>query len=257
MTERLQKTLARAGVASRRAAEGLILEGRVTVNGSVVTRLGTRVDPERDAVRVDGKRIPAAPAAATYLMLHKPRGYVTTLRDPEGRPTVRDLVRGVKARVFPVGRLDFQSEGLLLLTDDGDLARDLMRPASGVPKTYLAKVRGEPDREALERMCSGIVLEGRRTMPARARVARHGANAWVEVTVVEGRKHQVRRMLEAVGHPVARLRRIRYAGVELGDLAVGRVRPLLAEEIDRLRRAVAAGSRERLPKGRAPRRDRP
>ncbi len=244
MRERLQKTLARAGVASRRAAERLILEGRVTVNGAQVTRLGTSVDAVRDAIRVDGKRIPAPPRGHTYLMLHKPRGYVTTLRDPEGRPTVRDLLPGVRARVFPIGRLDYQTEGLLLLTDDGNLARDLMRPASSVPKTYLAKVRGEPSRESLARLCRGIDLDGRRTRPAQACVVRRGLNAWVEITVVEGRKRQVRRMLEAVGHPVARLRRVRYAGLGLGSLASGRFRELEAGEVEQLRRAVApAGAR--------------
>jgi 16S rRNA U516 pseudouridylate synthase RsuA-like enzyme len=147
MSERLQKVLAHAGVASRRAAERLILEGRITVNGAVVTELGTKVDPERDAIKVDGKRLAAAPAGRTYLALHKPRGVVTTLSDPEGRPTVKDYLRGIKARVYPVGRLDFASEGLLLLTDDGMLARDLMHPSRGVEKTYLVKVKGQPEPE--------------------------------------------------------------------------------------------------------------
>ncbi len=239
MRERLQKTLSRAGIASRRAAERWILEGRVTVNGETVSRLGTLVDASVDAIRVDGKRIPAAPRARTYLMLHKPQGYVTTLRDPEGRPTVLDLLSGVRPRVFPIGRLDYRTEGLLLLTDDGDLARDLMRPASAVPKTYLAKVRGEPSRESLARLCRGIELDGRKTRPARAAVVRRGPNAWVEITVVEGRKRQVRRMLEAIGHPVTRLRRIRYAGLGLGDLPSGRFRPLSADEVERLRSAIA------------------
>ena len=236
--ERLQKVLARAGIASRRASERLILDGRVVVNGAIVTLLGTSVDPSRDVVKVDGKRLPAPAPARGVLMLNKPRGYVTTARDPEGRPTVMDLLSGIGHRVFPVGRLDFASEGLLLLTDDGDLASDLMRPASGVPKSYLAKVRGVPAREDLARMCRGVALEGRRTLPARAHVARSGPNAWVEVTVVEGRKHQVRKMLEAIGHPVQRLRRVRYAGIELGDLASGRFRWLSSEEVARLRRAV-------------------
>jgi pseudouridine synthase len=243
--ERLQKVLARAGVASRRASERLIVEGRVTVNGAVITRLGTSIDPSRDAVKVDGKRLQPPPAARTFLMLNKPRGYVTTARDPEGRPTVMDLLSGAGKRVFAVGRLDYSSEGLLLLTDDGDLARDLMRPASGVPKTYLAKVRGQPARDSLERMCRGVIVEGRRTLPARALVVRPGPNAWVEVTVVEGRKHQVRKMLEAIGHPVQRLRRIRYGGVELGSLASGRFRALTAEEVGRLRRACGSSPERR------------
>jgi 23S rRNA pseudouridine2605 synthase/16S rRNA pseudouridine516 synthase len=244
LKERLQKALARAGVASRRAAERLMLEGRVTVNGEVVTRLGTLVDPGRDAIKVDGRRVPAAPSAFTYLMLNKPRGYVTTLRDPEGRPTIVDLLRGVRSRVYPIGRLDYQTEGLLLLTNDGDLARDLMRPASGVPKTYLAKVRGEPAEPAIERLQRGLVLEGRRTRPAKIRVIRHGDPSWVEITVVEGRKHQVRRMLESVGHPVMRLRRVAYGGVELQDLPPGKLRPLTSAEIRRLRQS--AGTERRM-----------
>ena len=244
--ERLQKVLARAGIASRRASERLILDGRVMVNGATVTRLGTSVDPARDVVKVDGKRIPARPPTRGVLILNKPRGYVTTARDPEGRPTVMDLLSGIGPRVFPIGRLDFSSEGLLLLTDDGDLARDLMRPASAVQKTYLAKVRGVPARDDLARMCRGVIVEGRRTLPARARVARPGPNAWVEVTVVEGRKHQVRLMLEAIGHPVQRLRRIRYGGIELGDLASGRFRWLTSEELARLRQAVRPA---RQPRG--------
>lgn len=236
--ERLQKVLSRAGIASRRAAEALIAAGRVTVNGTVVTRLGTQVDPERDAIKVDGTRVRSLAPAPQYLMLHKPRGVVTTLSDPEGRPTVRDYLHGVRGRVFPVGRLDYASEGLLLLTSDGALARDLMHPSRGVPKTYAAKVRGTPTREALRRLATGFVLEGRRTLPAKARLVEAGPSAWVEVTVVEGRKHQVRDMLAAVGHPVQRLRRIRYGGVDLGDLPPGGLRPLTRQEVARLQRAA-------------------
>jgi pseudouridine synthase len=238
--ERLQKALARAGVASRRAAERLIREGRVTVNGHTVTRMGTQVDPRSDVVKVDGTRVPSAPRSHTYLALHKPRGFVTTLSDPEGRPTVRDLLPAVRTRVYPVGRLDFHTEGLLLFTDDGDLARDLMHPRNRVPRTYLAKVREEPSAEDLRRLARGaITLDGRKTLPAQCRVVRAGATTWVEITVVEGRKHQVRRMLEAVGHPVQRLRRVSYGGVALGRLPSGRVRALLPAEVDRLRRSVA------------------
>ena len=235
--ERLQKVLSRAGVASRRAAEALIAAGRVSVNGTVVTRLGTQVDPERDAIKVDGARVRPGADAPVYLMLHKPRGVVTTLSDPEGRPTVRDYLRGVRGRVFPVGRLDYASEGLLLLTSDGALARDLMHPSRGVPKTYAAKVRGTPSPEALKRLAAGVLVERRRTLPAKVRLLEAGENAWVEVTVVEGRKHQVRDMLAAVGHRVQRLRRIRYGGVELGSLRPGALRPLTTREVERLRRA--------------------
>lgn len=235
---RLQKLLAQRGIASRRAAERLIAEGRVTVNGARVTEAGTLVDPDRDAVKVDGRRIAADRRPRTYLMLNKPRGVVTTVNDPQGRPTVIDLLRGVKARVFPVGRLDFNSEGLLLLTDDGDLARNLMHPSRGVPKTYRVKVRGVPAPESLRRLARGVMVDGRRTLPARLRTVRAARNAWIEVTVVEGRKHHVRRMLASIGHPVTRLRRTAYAGLRLGRLPPGGYRPLSGSELRRLREAA-------------------
>ena len=238
MSERLQKVLAHAGIASRRAAEKLIAAGRVTVNGSIVAELGTKVDPDRDAIKVDGKRIGAAPRVPTYLAFHKPRGVVTTLSDPEGRPTVRDFLTGVPVRVYPVGRLDYDSEGLLLLTDDGALARDLMHPSSGVEKTYRAKVRGFPEPETLRRLARGIQLEGRRTGPARVRVVEAGSNPWLELVLSEGRNRQVRKMLQAVGHPVQKLRRIRYGGVDLGRLPAGGLRPLRPAEVERLKRVT-------------------
>ena len=242
--ERLQKVLAHAGIASRRAAERLIREGRVVVNGEVVTEMGRRVDPTRDVVKVHGKRLPGRPIGNTYLMLHKPRGVVTTLADPEGRPTVRDFIpRGV-GRLYPVGRLDFDSEGLLLLTNDGEMARDLMHPRSGVSKTYHAKVRGRPGPETLRALRTGVPVAGRPTLPARARVVRPGDNPWIEITVVEGRNRQVRRMLEAVGHPVVRLRRVAYGGLTLGALAPGAVRALDPREVERLRRRIRKGEGE-------------
>jgi pseudouridine synthase len=210
-----------------------------------VDELGSRVDVERDAVRVDGRPLPRRPRESAYLMLNKPRGFVTTLSDPQGRPTIRDLLPRSRRRVFPVGRLDCQSEGLLLLTDDGDLARDLMHPSSGVPKTYAVKVRGQPDVETLARLARGIALDGRRTGPVRARIVRPGNNAWLEVVVVEGRKHLVRRLLAIVGHPVSKLRRIGYDGLRLGRLAAGQVRLLTAEEVARLRRAASSPARGR------------
>jgi 23S rRNA pseudouridine2605 synthase len=243
MSERLQKVLAHAGIASRRASERLIVEGRVTVNGAIVADLGVKVDPDRDAIKVDGKRVGAAPTHRTYLALHKPRGVVTTMSDPEGRPTVRDLVRGIKARVYPVGRLDFDSEGLLILTDDGTLARDLMHPSSGVEKSYHAKVKGQPDPEVLVRLSRGIPLDGRRTGPAKVRLLRRGGNAWLEITIAEGRNRQVRRMLQAVGHPVQRLRRVSYGGVTIGKLPVGTARPLADAEVALLKRAVKGGAK--------------
>jgi 23S rRNA pseudouridine2605 synthase len=252
VTTRLQKLLAHAGIASRRSAERLIAEGRVTVNGQRVTQLGTRVDPQRDAVKVDGRRLPPPPAVHTYLILNKPRGYVTTLSDPEGRPTVRDLLKGVRTRVYPVGRLDYHSEGLLLLTDDGDLARDLLHPTRGVTRTYLVKVHGTPSAEAIERLQEGVRFEGRRTLPARIRVVRPGSNAWVEVELTEGRKHQVRKMLERVGHRVMRLRRVEHGGVRLGDLASGRYRHLTPGEVDRLRRSTGSRTARTAPRRKRP-----
>ena len=238
MTERLQKVLAHAGIASRRAAERLIVAGRVTVNGTIVSELGTKVDPDRDAIKVDGKRLHAPPPQPTYIAFHKPRGVVTTMSDPEGRPTVRDYLSAVRVRVYPVGRLDFDSEGLLLLTDDGALARDLMHPSSGVEKTYRAKVRGFPDPPTLDRLARGIHLDGRRTGKAEVRVVKAGDNPWIEIGITEGRNRQVRRMLLAVGHPVQRLRRIRYGGVDLGRLPPGGLRALRPAEVERLKRAV-------------------
>ncbi len=236
--ERLQKSLARAGLASRRSAEKWILDGRVEVNGKVVATLGTRVDPQRDVIRVDGKRVGQPPETAVWVLLHKPRGVMTTLSDPERRPTVRDLLPDLRRRVFPVGRLDFNTEGLLLLTDDGALARDLMHPSHGVVKTYHAKVRGTPDGSVLDRLRRGILIDGKRTRPAEIRIVRPAANSWIEIRVTEGRKHQVRKMLEAVGHPVSRLRRVGYAGLRLGRLAPGEWRYLRPEEVESLRRAA-------------------
>ena len=250
MSDRLQKVLAQAGVASRRSAERLIVAGRVSVNGTIVSTLGTKVDPAHDAIKVDGKRIAARPSGRTYLMLHKPRGVVTTMSDPEGRPTVKDYLRGIKARVYPVGRLDYASEGLLLMTDDGALARELMHPSREVEKTYVAKVKGLPDRDVLARLARGIPLDGKRTGPARVRVTRGGENAWIEITIGEGRNRQVRRMLQAVGHPIQRLRRVAYGGVTLGRLPVGQLRPLIDAEVASLVRAAS-------PSGRRPRRGGP
>ena len=238
MEERLQKFLARAGVGSRRGCEALILEGRVSINGTTIDTLGTRVDPARDAVKVDGKRVRARTEPPIVLALNKPRGFVTTVSDPEGRPTVLDLVKSVRRRVYPVGRLDFHSDGLLLLTDDGDLARDLMHPGKDVPKFYRVKVRGRPTAEVLRRIERGIILDGRKTLPARVRMARPGANAWIEIAVTEGRNRLVRRLFEAVGHPVQRLRRTAIGPIRLGRLTAGSFRVLSDSEVGALRDAV-------------------
>ena len=228
---RLQKVLAQAGVASRRKAEDLIRAGLVTVNGEVVTDLGRRVDPAASHIKVAGRRI--APAARkVYLALHKPPGYVTTRRDPQGRPTVMALVRGVREPVFPVGRLDYASEGLLLLTNDGDLAQTVMHPRSGVPKTYRVKVKGHPTDSALDRIRRGIRLEDGPAAPARlARIRRLKANTSLEITLTEGRRREVRRMFDKIGHPVIRLVRVRIGPVRLGTLAPGRIRRLTPAEV--------------------------
>jgi len=242
MNLRLNKVLARSGSASRRGADQLIRDGRVSVNGEIVRTLGVRVDPARDTIRVDGRRIRPAPVVNTYMMLNKPRGYLTTVADPLGRPTIIDLVDRPSARIYPVGRLDFDSEGLLLLTDDGDLARDLMHPRSAVPKTYVVKIRGMPDAAEVDRLRTGMILDGRATRPARVRLMRTTErHAWVEITVTEGRNRQVRRMFDAVGHPVLKLRRTSYAGLRLGSLLVGKARRLTAREVAGLRRAAGSG----------------
>lgn len=235
---RLQKFLARAGAASRRGSEDLMTAGRVTVNGAVVTELGSKVDPGVDEVAVDGvvARLSDGPS---YFAMNKPAGYVTTMKDPHGRPTVADLFpRTAPAGLFPVGRLDQETEGLLLLTTDGELAHVLMHPRHHVAKTYLATVGGVPDDTALGALREGVALDDGVTAPAEARIVkRFGSAAVVEVVVREGRKRQVRRMLAAVGHPVNRLERVSFGPVGLGDLPKGAVRPLMDAEVEALRAA--------------------
>jgi 23S rRNA pseudouridine2605 synthase len=227
--ERLQKVLAKAGLGSRRACEQLIEAGRVEVNGVVAT-LGRRVDPERDRVTVDGVTIPVR-SGFVYYLLNKPAKVVTTASDPEGRPTVVELVPP-EPRVFPVGRLDWDTEGLLVLTNDGDLAHGLTHPSRGVPKTYLAEVTGVPSRGAVRRLREGVDLDDGRTAPAQARVAQTTpTGAALEIVIHEGRNRQVRRMCEAVGHPVRRLVRTRFGPLRDNRLAPGQWRPLTQPEI--------------------------
>ncbi|MBP7148025.1 MAG: rRNA pseudouridine synthase [Acidobacteria bacterium] len=248
--ERLQKILARAGVASRRAAEKLMREGRVVVNGQVASQLGTKADAERDYIRVDGVRIKPtrlrAGGARHYYVAFKPREMITSLSDPEGRPTVADLLRsrGVRARVYPVGRLDWDADGLLLLTDDGELANRVMHPREHLPKVYRVKVRGVPDDRALDRVRRGVTIEpGVRTLPAEVSLETTGDNAsWLRVVLVEGRQHQIKKMFERVGHPVRRIRRMAVGPLRLGRLKVGDVRPLTEVELLALRRAVGLES---------------
>ena len=238
MEVRLQKLIAGTGLASRRKAEELITSGRVTINGSVVKELGTKVDPDRDHVKVDGKHLRAA-QPYVYLILNKPKNVMSTLDDPEGRPTVKDLLHGVTVRVFPVGRLDFDSEGLMLLTNHGDLAQALLHPRYHVPKTYLIKVKGVLDDAKIEALERGVKLEDGFTAPAKVnKVSRAESNSWLEVTIHEGRKHQVKRMVEAVGHSVIKLVRIRMGPLLLGDLAPREYRFLTDREANRLRELV-------------------
>jgi 23S rRNA pseudouridine2605 synthase len=239
--ERLQKIISAAGIVSRRKAEELISSGHVKVNGTVVTELGSKADPEADHIRVNGKLL-QGPQHHVYLVLNKPKGYVTTVSDPEKRPTVMQLIRGVKQRVYPVGRLDYASEGLLLLTNDGALANKLMKAASQVPKTYVVKVAGTPSNEELEKLRSGVSIatdDGRRvlTAPAAIKLIKEGANPWYEVTLIEGRNREIRRMFEKIGHHVEKIKRVRYGPLTL-DVPPGKFRELTRQEADRLQTAV-------------------
>ncbi len=240
---RLQKLLSAAGVASRRASEDLIRQGRVTVNGEPVVTLGTKADPSVDEVRVDGRRV-RAPERLRYLLLNKPAGVVTTRTDPQGRPTVLDLLAGVPDYLYPVGRLDFDSEGLLLLTNDGDSAAALTHPRHGIAKVYEVVVRGWPAPDVMKRLRTGVLLEGRRTAPAEVRLrgtftaGRGRERAVLEIVLREGRNRQVRRMCEAVGHPVERLTRVRIGPVADRVLRPGTWRELTATEVRALRGAA-------------------
>jgi 23S rRNA pseudouridine2605 synthase len=236
--ERLQKILARAGFASRRGAEQLMLEGRVTVNGEPVRELGTKADLASDDVRVDGVRV-KAPKAPVYLVLNKPRGYVTTRSDPERRPTVMDLVPAV-AGLFPVGRLDVTTEGLILLTNDGAFAERVSHPRYEVPRVYHAKVHRVPDAETLARLRRGVRVEGDFMAVDRARVIEADNNAWVEVALHEGKTHEVKRLLEAVGHPVSKLKRVAFGPVTTRGLEPGHFRSLTPEEVKGLLRGEGA-----------------
>lgn len=255
-SERLQKIIAASGLASRRKAELIIAAGRVTLNGKVVTEQGTKADPEQDEICVDGKPL-KKPERLRYFLLNKPRGYVTTLSDPEGRPTVMDLLpRGIE-RVYPVGRLDYASEGLLLMTNDGALAQRLMKAGSHVPKMYLVKVSGKPEGKAVRRLRAGVMIEledGRRvrTSPAKIRsveddskgrgerpaVSREGANPWYEVTLIEGRNRQIRRMFEHVGHHVEKIKRVQMGPLVL-DVAPGKFRELTKGEVEELKKVTS------------------
>ncbi|HEX2874166.1 MAG TPA: pseudouridine synthase [Polyangiaceae bacterium] len=244
--ERLQKVLAQAGIASRRAAEQIILAGRVRVDGKIVRELGTQVDPRKNRVEVDGHKIVAE--KLIYIVLHKPRGVVCTLSDPEGRPTIQELLKDAGARVVPVGRLDFHTSGALLCTNDGEFAQALAHPKKHVPKVYVAKVKGAVDDEALEKFSERIVIDGRPTQPAQVKRLRfEGDKTWLEITLREGRNRQVRRLGEATGFPVMRLARISHAGVTSEDLRPGQWRPLTVDELVDLKRDYGVPKKVRAP----------
>ncbi|MCE5262376.1 MAG: rRNA pseudouridine synthase [Deltaproteobacteria bacterium] len=234
MEERLQKLLAGAGVASRRAAEKMIAEGRIRVNGIVVTEPGTKADPGRDEIRVDGKLI-SFEMERVYILLHKPQGYVTTLHDPQGRPIVTDLLSGVAERVYPVGRLDYDSEGLIILTNDGEFSQRLQHPRHEIPKTYRVKVEGNPGRAEIQMLEKGFDLPDGRFAPVDVQVEKtNRASTWLRLTISEGRNRVVRRAFEALGHPVRRLVRIAIGDVTLDGVREGDWRILTPKEVDRL-----------------------
>src|ERR1700675_2940578 len=235
--ERLQKLLAHAGVASRRHAEQLIVEGRVTVNGAVITELGTKADPETDHIKVDGRRV-GAPERLVYIAMNKPKDCMSTVMDPEGRATVMDLLRGVKARVYPVGRLDYHSEGLLLLTNDGEFAKRVTAAGTNVVKIYVVKVNGPltPAQEAKFR--EGVALGGKRTAPAGLKLIRRAENPWYEVRLIEGRQNQIRLMFKNFGRLVEKLRRVKVGFMELGSLDPGKFRHLTPAEVARFRKVL-------------------
>jgi 23S rRNA pseudouridine2605 synthase len=254
MLERLQKILSAAGIASRRAAEEIIISGRVAVNGKVVTELGSRADPAQDRITVDGKAI-RSEGIRSYIVLNKPVGYVTTLKDPQGRPVVTDLLKGVKERVYPVGRLDYNTEGVLLLTNDGELANRLAHPRHEVEKEYMVRVRGSVAAEQLQHLSAGVDMEDARSAPAVVTLSRESENnTWISITIHEGRYRQVRRMCEAVGLSVVRLKRVRYGILEAGDMKPGEFRFLTPAEVDGLRALCKLAGRSVPPSQPSPRR---
>ncbi|GAB4217496.1 MAG: pseudouridine synthase [Sandaracinaceae bacterium] len=255
MKERLQKILAHAGVASRRAAEALITAGKVRVNGKIVTELGSTADARRDRIEVDGKRVVLE--KPIYLVLHKPRGVVSTLRDPEGRPSLGEIVERIGARVYPIGRLDFHTSGVLLLTNDGELTDALLHPRRDVPKVYVVKVRGQVAIEALDALRNGVVLDdGHKTKPADVFVLREEErNTWLQITLYEGRNRQIHRMGEAIGHPVLRLARTSFAGIASDGLRPGEHRELTNDELEKLKKTYLTPyrrARDAAPRAKSP-----
>ena len=242
MEERLQKFLAEAGIASRRKSEEWIASGRVKVNGVVVTALGTKIDPQKDQVLFDDQPVVISGEKKIYLMLHKPEGYVTTAKEQFGRPAVLDLVRDVKQRIFPVGRLDYDTSGLLLLTNDGELTYRLTHPKYDVDKTYIAKLYGVPDDMDLQKFRRGVMVDGRKTRPAKIRILEIEKDrrfCTAEIILHEGKNRQVRKMCDAIKHPVAQLKRVATGTLTLGDLPKGAYRPLTEKEVQYLKQLSA------------------
>lgn len=237
--QRIQKVLSHAGVASRREGERLLQAGRIRVNGTVVTELGLRVSPA-DRIEVDGRPVDRG-RRPLYVLMYKPRGCVTTLSDPQGRTTVVDFLPDSGVQLFPVGRLDYDSEGLLLFTNDGELAQSLMRPETHVPKTYLVKVRGQVNTRALARLRRPFLIEGRRTLPAQAEVLHRNRHTVLRIILMEGRRHQIREMCQRIDHPVLRLRRVSYGPLKDPGLRPGQTRPLSREEVLLLKDATGSG----------------
>ncbi|MGI6065003.1 MAG: pseudouridine synthase [Bacillota bacterium] len=236
MEERLQKILAHAGVASRRACEELILSGKVKVDGRVVRELGTKVDPDKNCIEVDGKIIESK-EEPVYILLYKPSGYVSTVYDPHSRPTVLDLVKDIKARIYPVGRLDYDTSGLLLMTNDGELTNKLIHPSREVEKVYHALVKGIPSMHELSHLSKGIFLEDGKTAPARVCLKKiQGRNALIEIAIHEGKNRQVKRMFDALGYPVLRLKRVAFAFLTLDRLTPGKWRYLRPHEVEDLKK---------------------
>ena len=234
MEQRLQKIIADAGITSRRKAEQIILEGRVSVNGEPVSKLGSKADLDHDQVRVDG-RLLSSSKESVYLLANKPVGYVSTVKDPQHRPTVVSLARGIKERVYPVGRLDYHSSGLMILTNDGELANFLMSRSSAVPRAYHVKLEGRPQAEDIAKLQAGIVLDGRRTEPCQIRALGNEDKPWYEIILVEGRYHQVRRMFERIGKGVVKLKRVRIAFLTDKNLVPGQIRHLTRSEVEKLK----------------------
>ncbi|MEW6375935.1 MAG: pseudouridine synthase [Thermodesulfobacteriota bacterium] len=233
--ERIQKILTRVGIASRRETEKMVIEGRVTVNGKVIDVLGFKADPLKDHIKVNGKRLTCFEPKIT-LLLNKPRGYLSTVKDPMGRPTVMDLLKKMKGRVYPVGRLDFDAEGLLLLTNDGDLTHTLSHPRYMIPRTYWVKVGGVPEEKKLIRLKRGVMLEdGKASVVSYRILHQREKNCWIQVVVTEGRNRLVKRIFSAIGHPVLKLKRVEFGPIRLGTLPIGQFRYLTPEEMKKLK----------------------